>query len=220
MTCKIDLHTHSTASPDGGLTEADYRRMFDSGRLDVIAVTDHDTAEFAMQLHEKIGDRIIVGEEIRTTHGEIIGLYLQETIAAGLSPAVTIESIRSQGGLVYIPHPFETVRQGMQASALQAVAANVDIIEVINGRASFQNRSQLAYDWAGVHSCVGGAGSDSHGRAGWGRTYTVLSEMPAADTLVSLLKTAEHRSRFAGVPALLSPKLNRLKNSLREKRRR
>ncbi len=212
---KVDLHTHSIASPDGGLREADYRRMLDSGRLDIIAVTDHDTAEFALRLQEKLGNRIIVGEEIRTSHGEIIGLYLQKTIRAGLSPAETIAMIKGQGGLVYIPHPFETIRQGMQASALQAVAADVDIVEIHNGRAAFQNRSRVANDWAAVHDCAGGAGSDSHGRAGWGRTYTVLSEMPAVDTLVGLLKNAEHRSSFPGVPALMSPKLNRLKHSVR-----
>lgn len=215
MTCKVDLHTHSIASPDGGLAEADYHRMLDSGRLDVIAVTDHDTAEFALQLHKKLGDRIIVGEEIRTSHGEVIGLYLRETIPAGLSPAETIGRIKQQGGLVYIPHPFETVRQGMQASALQAIAPEVDIIEVHNGRAAFQDRSRVAYDWAAAHGCAGGAGSDSHGRAGWGRTYTVLSELPAAGTLVELLKTADYHSRFAGVRALLAPKLNRVKKRRR-----
>ena len=215
---KIDLHTHSVASPDGSLTEADYRRMLETERLDYIAVTDHNTIDFARELKKNLtaaltalGKRIIVGEEIRTTKGEIIGLYLKETVPMLMTPEETIAAIRQQGGLVCIPHPFENVRRGMQAASLEPIAKDVDMIEVHNGRAVFQNKSKAAYVWAERHRVAGIANSDCHATPGWGRTYTVVAGTPTRANLVQLLQTAGYRASFPGVKAVLYPKLNRLK---------
>jgi predicted metal-dependent phosphoesterase TrpH len=211
---KVDLHTHSQASPDGSLTAADYRRMLETGRLDYIAVTDHNTAEFAIRLKAELGnmgERIIVGEEIRTVDGEIIGLYLTETVPKMLTPQETIAAIRKQGGLVCIPHPFENVRRGMQRPALDTIAADVDIIEVHNGRAVFQNKSKAAYAWAALHGVAGAASSDSHAASGWGRTYTKIAEPPTRDNLLRQLAEAEYATGFPGLKAVLYPKFNRLR---------
>lgn len=213
-TVAIDLHTHSQASPDGALTAADYRRMLESGRLDYIAVTDHNTADFALALKRdlgELGERIIIGEEIRTTHGEIIGLYLTETVPKLMSPQATIDAIRAQGGLVCIPHPFENVRRGMQKQALEPISTQVDMMEVHNGRAVFQNKSKQAYAWAALHGCAGVASSDCHAPDGWGRTRTRIAEAPTRDTLVGLLRDAEYDVRFPGVKAVLYPKLNKFR---------
>jgi hypothetical protein len=211
----IDLHTHSQASPDGSLTEANYRTMLDSGLLDYIAITDHNTAEFAIKLHKKFGDRIIVGEEIRTAKGEIIGLYLQKTVPSMMSPQETVAEIRRQGGLVCIPHPFENVRRGMQAKDLDDIADEVDMIEVHNGRAVFQNKSKDAYAWAKAHNCLGVANSDSHAVPGWGTTYTsVPGERDnglSKQILLQLLGSATYQTGFPGVKAVLYPKLNKFK---------
>lgn len=208
---KIDLHTHSTASPDGALTAEDYRQMLTSGNLDMIAVTDHDTIAFAVELQRQLGNKIIVGEEIKTTEGEIIGLYLKKQIAPHLTPEATIRQIRQQGGLVYIPHPFETVRQGMPPKTLDRIASDVDIIETANGRAYFQNKSEHARTWAKAHQAAEAASSDAHGRIGWGRTYTIVRELPAKDSLVSLTARGKYIARRVGFRGILYPKLNRLK---------
>ncbi len=100
---KIDLHTHSSASPDGGITPQQYAHVLATNQLDLIAVTDHNRIDTALELHRALGDRIIVGEEIMTTSGEIIGLYLEKPVSAGLSPDETISQIKQQGGIVYIP---------------------------------------------------------------------------------------------------------------------
>jgi predicted metal-dependent phosphoesterase TrpH len=215
---KIDLHTHSTASPDGALTAADYRKMLQSGRLDYIAVTDHNTAEFALNLRKELGElgeRIIVGEEIRTTKGEIIGLYLKQSIPKMLSPTETVAAIRQQGGLVCIPHPFENVRRGMSQAALADIAADVDMIEVHNGRAVFQNKSRQAYAWAAQYGCAGVASSDCHAATGWGRTYTSIAAAPERDTLVGLLEDATFTFGFPGVKAVLYPKINKFRTRYR-----
>lgn len=211
---KVDFHTHSALSPDGALTAQNYRRALERGRLDCIAVTDHNETDFALELHKAFGDRIIVGEEITALEGEIIGLFLAETIAPNQSVAETIEAIHAQGGLVYVPHPFETVRKGVAAPVLDAVAKQVDIVEVYNGRAVFQNRSDQASDWAVRHNVPAAAGSDAHGPAGWGRTYTELAAMPTRDTLIALLQDATYTRGFPGLRGIGYPKLNRLRKKL------
>lgn len=211
---RVDLHTHSIASPDGGLSAADYERILDSGQLDCIAVTDHNTTDFARELHKKLGDKIIIGEEITTQDGEIIGLFLRRTIPAGLTLQEAVQAIQQQGGLVYVPHPFETVRSGLPASILDTIADEVDIIEVKNGRAVFQNRSAQAADWAANNGVCGSAASDAHGRQGWGRSFSVVNEMPNRDNLVALLSRADHHSKKPGVRGVLYPKMNRLRKKV------
>lgn len=212
---KIDLHTHSVASPDGSLNEGDYRKMFDVGRLDCIAVTDHNTIAFARELHAKLGERIIVGEEVTTLDGEIIGLYLTKLVKPGMSAADTVAAIKEQGGLVCVPHPFETVRKGVSIMTLNVIAEQVDIIEVRNGRAVFQNKSKQAEAWAAKHHVTGVASSDAHGWHGWGRTYAMVSELPTRDTLLKLLANATYKVGLPGIRGVLYPKLNRIRRRRR-----
>jgi len=211
---KLDLHTHSTASPDGGLSYNDYREMLASGKLDFIGVTDHNTIEFAHELHKSLGDQIIIGEEITTAEGEIIGLYLQDKIPAGMSVVEAAKAIHDRGGLVYVPHPFETVRKGLSRAALDEITQYVAIVETRNGRAVFQNRSVEAIAWAKEHRVPGAASSDSHGRHGWGRTFSVIAEPPTRDTLAELLRDATHQASFPGLRGVLHPKMNRLRKRL------
>lgn len=212
---KADFHTHSVASPDGALAPKHYRRALEQGRLDCIAITDHNTIDLAKELHAELGDRIIIGEEITTAEGEIIGLYLSEAIPAQLSAIETVKRIRKQGGLVYIPHPFETVRKGIGIETLQGIAKDVDIIEVHNGRAVFQNRSPQAVAWAAEHNVPGAASSDAHGVSGWIRTYTMLGIMPTRQNLAKLLTAASYQRGFPGVRGMLYPKFNRLRTRSR-----
>lgn len=212
---KVDLHTHSAASHDGGITQNHYEKILNSGLLDVVAVTDHNDARFALQLQKELGDKIIVGEEIMTSRGEIIGLYLQETIPGGLSPLDTIRQIKDQGGLVYIPHPFETIRKGMGAHTLDEISEYIDILEVCNGRAFFQNRSSQAVVWARLNHITGASSSDAHGIGGIGKTFSSLPELPTKETLVGLLQRSVLRTGPPSPRALLYPKYNKLRKRLK-----
>jgi predicted metal-dependent phosphoesterase TrpH len=211
MPYAIDLHTHSVASPDGSLTTEDYRSIIQQGRLQYIAVTDHNTVDFALQLHAELGDQIIVGEEITTGEGELIGLYISQTIPPTATATEAVRAIKAQGGLVYVPHPFETVRNGLTPEALQRIARDVDIIEVHNGRAMFQNFSKDALLWGQTHSVPGAASSDAHGRIGWGRTCSIIEKTPTRDTLTGLLGFAQLNRGFVGARGLLYPKINRIR---------
>jgi predicted metal-dependent phosphoesterase TrpH len=214
MTYKVDLHTHSIASPDGSVRLADYATMLASGPLDYIAITDHGRIDFALEARDKLGEGIIVGEEIKTVEGELIGLFLSTVIKDGMTAHETAEHIHAQGGLVYVPHPFETVRSGMTNASLNKLADEVDILEIYNGRALFQSRSHLAEAWARQHDCSGAASSDAHGRSGWGITYSEISHPPESKTLVKSLAHARYNKEPVGIRGAFYPKLNRLRKKL------
>src|SRR5579864_6061736 len=127
---RVDLHTHSIISQDGGITAAQYEKVLQSGELDCIAITDHNETSFARIMQKKLGERIIIGEEISTPEGEIIGLYLKETIPGGIGLDEAIASIKHQGGLVYLPHPYEHFRKGLQQSSIARILSDIDIVEV------------------------------------------------------------------------------------------
>lgn len=215
---KVDLHTHSSTSPDGGITPEQYQKALETGLLNAIAITDHNAITTALDLHNALGDAIIVGEEIMTTHGEIVGLYLTDLVPAGLSPHETVKRIKDQGGIVYIPHPFETFRKGMDPHTLEQIADFVDIIEVCNGRAFMQNRSAQAVVWARLNQKDSAASSDAHGYRGLGRTYSDLPEMPTRDNLLQILDRSVLRTQHPTVRALLYPKYHRLRKRLRGQR--
>lgn len=218
MGLKVDLHTHSTGSPDGSLSLADYRQMITTGQLDYIAVTDHDSIEQALVTAAELGDRIIVGQEITTKDGELVGLFLTKPVTPGQTPGQTATDIRAQGGLVYVPHPFETVRQGLPKSALDKIVDQVDIVEVHNGRAFFQNKGPLAATWAKLNAKAIAASSDAHGRRGLGTTFSSIDQPPTAQNLASQLSGARLTLTRPPISSLLYPKLNRLRGKIHRKR--
>ena len=212
---KIDLHSHSVVSPDGGITADQYAKILQSDKLDYIAVTDHNQIDFALGLQAQLGEQIIVGEEIMTSQGEIVGLYLKELIMPGQTARQTAEAIKAQGGVVYIPHPFETFRKGMHPSVLESIAELVDIIEVCNGRAFLQNRGSQAVVWSRLNNVAGAASSDAHGHAGLGNTFTIVAEPPTPETIASLVQAGTPRTKTPTVRALLYPKYHRARKKLK-----
>lgn len=213
---RVDLHTHSTASPDGGITLKQYRRILEAGILDCIAITDHNRIDFATQAKAVLGERIIVGEEIMTSLGEIVGLFLEKPVKPGMSPEDTIKAIRNQAGIVYIPHPFENIRKGLHPATLELIQNEVDILEVCNGRAFLQNRSQQALVWAKLNQVSAAASSDAHGVGGLGRTFTTLAEVPSRDTLISLLKNGTLQTKRPRIRGLLYPKYHKIRKTMRK----
>lgn len=207
---KVDLHTHSEASPDGGISAEQYAKALENEKLDYIAITDHDRIDFALGLNKALGDKIIVGQEITTTQGELIGLYLQSKVPPGKSAKQTAQLIKDQGGLVYVPHPFETVRSGIQRDALDSIADAVDIIEIHNGRAVSQKHALQAATWAKIHNKAGASSSDAHGYKGLGYSYSILTELPSRGALTSTIKMTALAHRRAPFYTLLYPKLHRL----------
>jgi predicted metal-dependent phosphoesterase TrpH len=180
----------STTTPDE-LEQA----VFESG-LDVLCITDHNAIRGAEQLTATLPCRVVVGEELRTHAGEIIGLFLTERIPVGTSPLAAAAMIREQGGLVYVPHPFDPVRRNLAEPALLELvgAGLVDAIEVRNAKTSLESLNRRAAQFAVDHSVLPGAGSDAHVPDALGAAYV---EMPDFDGPAEFL-TSLARGRIVG----------------------
>ncbi len=124
--------------------------------------------------------RVIIGEELRTHAGEIIGLFLRERVPFGVSPAEAATRIREQGGVVYIPHPFDPMRRNLARPALVELvtAGQVDALEVFNAKTSLGHLNDQAAAFAVAHDLAAGAGSDAHVPDALGAAYV---EMPDFD---------------------------------------
>ncbi len=212
---KVDLHTHSVASADGGLAPEQYAALLAAEVVDYIAITDHDRIDFAKGMQKALGDKIIVGQEITTADGDLVGLYLKEPIEPGMRAKQAAQAIHDQGGLVYVPHPFEAVRKGIQQETLDEIADLVDIVEICNGRALLPYKGRQAVVWAKTHQKAAASSSDAHGRKGVGTCYSILNEPPSRGGLIANLETQNLACRRAPLVSLLYPKYNKLLKKLR-----
>src|SRR5512136_534430 len=121
--------------------------------LTCIAIADHGTAEGALEIQKIAPFKVIVAEEILTTHGEIMGMFLKETIPSGCTPQEAVRAIRAQGGLVNIPHPFETIRgSALKDSMIDEIASDIDLVEVLNSRSPFRANTKRAKAFAAGHA--------------------------------------------------------------------
>lgn len=214
MQYKVDLHTHSIISYDGGITAEEYERVLESGKLDCIAITDHNETKFARKMYDRLGNKIIVGEEIRTKQGEIIGLFLKKTVQPFMSAQETISEIHAQGGVVYIPHPMETFRSGLKKELLEELNDQIDIIETFNARARWRGKPKESATFAKKYTIAEAASSDAHYFRGLGFSYTKLSDMPNNSTLAHLMKDGGLVTVHAPLYTLLTPFVNKVKNKV------
>lgn len=160
---KADLHIHSQYSMDCQTSLDKIINRCLELKINCIAIADHGTAEGGLAMQKIAPFKIIVAEEILTTEGEIMGMFLKETIPSGITPREAIKRIREQDGLVNIPHPFETIRgSALKDRIIDEIAQDIDLIEVLNSRSPFPANSDKAKDFALKHNIPAGAGSDAH----------------------------------------------------------
>lgn len=177
---RVDLHSHTMWSGDSTTTPDEIARAVAEAGLDVLCITDHNAIKGAVQLAGSLPCRVVVGEELRTHAGEIIGLFLTEHIPFGVPPRAAAEQIRAQGGVVYVPHPFDPLRRNLAQAALDDLvgAGLVDALEVINAKTSLRSLNEQAARYAAAHGLRAGAGSDAHVPDALGAAYV---EMPDFD---------------------------------------
>jgi predicted metal-dependent phosphoesterase TrpH len=183
---RIDLHSHTMWSGDSTTTPDEIEQAVTESGIDVLCVTDHNAIAGAVALAGRLPCRVVTGEEMRTSAGEIIGLFLTERVPAGLSPIDSARAIREQGGVVYVPHPFDPMRRNLSEPALHALVSEglVDAVEVINAKTSLDSLNRRAAEFATAHGLLGGAGSDAHVPGALGAAYV---EMPDFDGPVEFL---------------------------------
>ena len=190
----IDLHCHTRASFDCLSKPADVVRLAAERGLTHIAITDHDRIDGALEAQAAApeGLTVIVGEEVKTSDGDLICVFLQEAIPPGLTPVETIEAARAQGALVGIPHPFDTFRGSLsRGGQLAEIAPLVDWIEGHNARLVGRGNEQ-AVEFAAQHARPVVAVSDAHSLIEIGVAYSALDGDPSSpDGLLAALASGE-----------------------------
>jgi predicted metal-dependent phosphoesterase TrpH len=190
----IDLHCHTAASFDSLAKPGDVVRAAAKRGLTHLIVTDHDRIDGALAAREAApeGLTVIVGEEVKTSDGDLICAFLSEAIPPGMSPVDTISAARSQGGLVGIPHPFDRFRGSLaRTDSLDALAPLVDWVEIHNARLVGSGNEQAA-EVAHAHELAGVAVSDAHTVLEVAVAYTALDgDASTPDGLREALRSIE-----------------------------
>lgn len=192
---RADLHIHTRYSMDCN-TPLDkiISRCHETG-INCVAIADHGTAEGALKMQRLAPFPVIVAEEILTPHGEIMGMFLQETIPSGLSVEESISRIKAQDGLVCIPHPFDRMRHsGLDGNILETIADQIDIIEVFNSRSLTHQPSAKSQLFAEKYGIAQSAGSDAHLVSEIGKACVEMPEFNGRDDFLQALA----RGRICG----------------------
>jgi predicted metal-dependent phosphoesterase TrpH len=166
--------------------------------LTCIAVTEHNNVEGALAVKKLAPPelKVIIAEEVKTTHGEITGFFLEKTIPPGLSPLETCKRIKEQGGLVSIPHPFDRVRRYvLRPEVFEPILPYVDIVEIFNARTTFLRDSNKALAFATEHRFVTGAGSDAHCAWELGHVFVEMPDFSGPQEFKAALGHAKIRAR-------------------------
>jgi predicted metal-dependent phosphoesterase TrpH/glycosyltransferase involved in cell wall biosynthesis len=192
----VDLHMHTDHSPDCATpVEVLLATAKDRG-LGAIAITDHNEISGALAAREAAaelgGIEVIVGEEVKTAEqGEVIGLFLDERIERGMTMAETIAEIRRQGGLVYVPHPFDRLHSVPDYEHLLDIVEDIDILEVFNPRVALTAFNEEAERFAAKYRIVPGAGSDSHVAQGLGSVMIRVHDFDGPDEFLEAMRDAD-----------------------------
>jgi predicted metal-dependent phosphoesterase TrpH len=194
---RADLHIHSEYSNDCvSKLEAIIRRCQVTG-INCVAIADHGTANGALKMQKIAPFTVIVAEEIMTRQGEVIGMFLKETIPNNIPLAQAITRIHEQDGLVCIPHPFDRPnRSGLGGKVLENIANDIDIIEVFNSRSPLPWFSVTSRKFADGHGMAKSAGSDAHTLTEIGSTYIEMSEFTSKDDFLKTLKQGRIQGRM------------------------
>jgi predicted metal-dependent phosphoesterase TrpH len=193
---EVDLHMHTDHSPDCA-TPVDV--LLETARdrgLGAIAITDHNEVSGAIEaraIAEQMGDiRVIVAEEVKTAEqGEVIGLFLEEKIPRGMTMAETIAEIRRQGGLVYVPHPFDRFHSVPDYEHLVDIVEEIDVLEVFNPRVAVTAFNEEAERFARKYRIVPGAGSDSHVAQGLGSVRVRIHDFEGPQEFLEAMRDAD-----------------------------
>lgn len=201
-----DFHIHTRFSRDSILTEERFVTLAIERGLTHVAVTNHNNIEGAIAVRDKVAElnlsdklTVIIGEEVSTADGEVVGMFLSKTIPRGLSAKETAEEIHRQGGLVSIPHPFDPFRGShIKEGPLRNLAelGKIDMVEVFNCRVTLQRHNVEAAEFANRYGIPGIAASDSHSSFEIAMAFNALPPFDSADELKAVLPENDwHASR-------------------------
>lgn len=195
---RIEFHCHTEYSHDSRVGIDELIRTARRKHIDRVVVTDHNRIDGARAAEEKAPDLIIIGEEVMTTEGELLAVYVKEAIPRGLTPIMAIEMLRGQGAFISVSHPFDSMRSGAwEIDELRKIAPLVDAIEVFNSRCWSMEQNRLAAEFALTNSLAGTVGSDAHSSYELGRSTLILPAFNGANELKIALRSARHDVRMS-----------------------
>ena len=191
----VDLHMHTDHSPDCATPVRTLLETAKERGLGAIAITDHNEISGALaarEIADEVGIKVILAEEVKTAEqGEVIGLFIQERIERGMTMAETIAEIRRQGGLVYVPHPFDRLHSVPDYEHLLDIVEDIDILEVFNPRVALTAFNEEAERFAAKYRIVPGAGSDSHVAQGLGSVMIRVHDFDGPEEFLEAMRAAD-----------------------------
>ena len=191
----VDLHMHTDHSHDCATPVEVLLATAREQGLGAIAVTDHNVITGALEAQAKaaeFGVKIILAEEVKTAdQGEVIGLFIEEHISRGMTLAETVAEIKRQGGLVYVPHPFDRMHAVPDYEHLLGIVDDIDAIEVYNPRVAIGSFNEEAERFAAKYRILAGAGSDSHVAPGLGSVRVRMADFDGPQEFLEALREAE-----------------------------
>ncbi len=190
---RVEFHCHTIYSKDSLATPQQVVETCRRIGIDRVVITDHNHIEGALAAQSLDPERVIIGEEIMTTQGELLAAFVQEEIPAGLGPMETIERLRAQGAFISVSHPFDALRSGhWEPEDLLAIVPHIDAIETFNARCMQSSFNSIAQTFAQEHEMLGTAGSDAHALFEYGKATMLLPEFDDATSLKVALEQVEY----------------------------
>jgi len=199
---RVDMHTHTRRSFDCLTTPERYLDALRARGIHRAFVTDHNAIDGALEMYARAPDLILVGEEVKTREGfDLIGLFLRELIPRGTPAREVAERIRDQGGVVYLPHPFDVGRSGAGEAHADRLADLIDVVEVHNARCFRAATNARALAWATAKGKLPGAGSDAHTAAELGNGFVEMPPFePTRESFLAALARGEIGRRTLAGP--------------------
>jgi predicted metal-dependent phosphoesterase TrpH len=195
---KVEFHSHSYGSKDSQVSLQDMLSACQKKGLNRMVITDHNSIEAALQAQAYDSQKFIVGEEIKTLQGELLGIFVKEQVPAGLPPMQTIEILRSQAAFITVSHPFDVFRSGhWEPDNLLKIVPYIDAIEIFNSRCMFSRFNTKAQEFALQHHLLGTVGSDSHHISEIGTATLTLPDFNDAASLKTALAVAQPHLRLS-----------------------
>jgi predicted metal-dependent phosphoesterase TrpH len=209
---KADFHIHTQYSMDCSTTLEQVIRTCQDKEINCIAIADHGAIEGALKIQKIAPFPVIIAEEILTTSGEIMGMFLKELVPSGLSLEESISRIKSQGGLLCAQHPFDKFRKdALNAETMDRIADQIDLVEVFNARNPMNGSSRKAQTFAQEHQLPGCAGSDAHAAFEIGNAYVEMPEFRGKEDFLQALVRGQVHGRRTGIFTHFSSLLARVK---------
>jgi len=196
---RAEFHCHTEYSSDSLVKIKDLLEACKRKGIDRIAITDHNVIVGAFCARELDPERVIVGEEIKTTQGEFLGYFLEEWVPPGLSPMRTIEALKKQNAFISVAHPFDQQRgSAWKPGMLEEILLHVDALEVFNARCLLAVYNDQAYRVAEEKGLGKMVGSDAHSILELGRANLILPAFLDADGLRKALTESEFSGKLSG----------------------